>query len=97
MGDHQLLLGKRDAVDAAPAPKIAPKPAAQAAPRRNLSIFLREWHKRAGLFAFLFMGWLGLSGVLINQSPGWGYDTDRIYWRPVMWLYGRFPPFTQSE
>lgn len=65
-------------------------------PRRNLSIFLREWHKRAGLFAFLFMGWLGTSGVLINQSPSWGYDTDRIYWGWVMWLYSLEPEPPQT-
>ncbi|MGQ0697853.1 MAG: PepSY domain-containing protein [Panacagrimonas sp.] len=60
-------------------------------PRRNLTIFLREWHKRVGLFAFLFMGWLGFSGVLINQSPSWGYDTDKIYWGWVMSLYSLKP------
>lgn len=72
----------------APRPKAAPVPAK---PRRNLSMFLRDWHKRVGLFAFLFMGWLGFSGILINQSPSWGYDTDRIYWGWVMALYGLQP------
>ena len=59
--------------------------------RSSLTPFLRSWHKRAGLVAFLFMGWLGLSGVLINQSPSWGYDTDKVYWSWVMWLYSLEP------
>lgn len=92
--DSKLMMegdAVREAVQAA-LPRTAP-PTAPAAvkPRRNLNLFLRDWHKRVGLFAFLFMGWLGLSGILINQSPSWGYDTDRIYWKPVMWLYGLKP------
>ena len=62
-----------------------------ARPKRNFAATLREWHKRAGLFAFLFMGWLGISGVLINQSADWGYDTLRIDWSWVMALYGLHP------
>lgn len=90
MGDSKLLLSdaKASATESAPVARTASAPVK---PRRNLNLFLREWHKRAGLFAFLFMGWLGLSGVLINQSPSWGYDTDRIYWSPVMWLYSLKP------
>lgn len=92
MGDSNLLLSSGGA-SVNPAVEPAPRTATSAPPRprRNLNLFLRDWHKRAGLFAFLFMGWLGLSGVLINQSPSWGYDTDRIYWTPVMWLYGLEP------
>ena len=41
-----------------------------ARPKPNLLATLREWHKRLGLFAFFFMGWLGFSGFLINQSAG---------------------------
>jgi len=94
MGDANPMLGKAGAVEAAtpasanPAPRQSPLPVK---PRKNLTIFLRDWHKRLGLFAFVFMGWLGFSGILINQSPSWGYDTDRIYWSPVMWLYGLKP------
>lgn len=95
-----MVLPKVDADRSATAvSQSAPKPrvaAAPAKPRRNLSIFLRDWHKRAGLFAFIFMGWLGTSGFLINQSPSWGYDTDRIYWSWVMWLYGLEPEPPQS-
>ena len=57
----------------------------------NLTMTLRTWHKRAGLFAFIFMGWLGASGVLINQSADWGYDTVRIDWTWVMSLYSLKP------
>ncbi|HEY1077100.1 MAG TPA: PepSY-associated TM helix domain-containing protein [Fontimonas sp.] len=60
-------------------------------PRRNLTMTLREWHKRVGLFAFAFMGWLGASGFLINQSAEWGYDTVRIDSPIVMALYGLHP------
>lgn len=97
MGDSKLLLSEDGVADpvspraSAPRAGTAPTP-----PRRNLGIFLRDWHKRAGLFAFLFMGWLGLSGILINQSPSWGYDTDRIYWSPVMWLYSLKPEPPQT-
>lgn len=62
-----------------------------ARPKRNLTATLREWHKRAGLFAFVFMGWLGMSGFLINQSADWGYDTIRVDWSWVMALYGLRP------
>ncbi|MEW6168064.1 MAG: PepSY-associated TM helix domain-containing protein [Pseudomonadota bacterium] len=62
-----------------------------ARPKPSLLASLREWHKRLGLFAFFFMGWLGLSGFLINQSAGWGYDTVRIDWGWVMALYGLHP------
>jgi hypothetical protein len=58
---------------------------------KNIAATLREWHKRAGLFAFFFMGWLGFSGFLINQSASWGYDTIRIDWGWVMALYGLHP------
>lgn len=89
MGDSNVMRSAEPA-SSPPAPATAPK-ALAAKPKRNLTPFLREWHKRAGLFAFFFMGWLGFSGILINQSPSWGYDTDRIYWSPVMWLYSLEP------
>lgn len=58
------------------------------AQRSNIAAFLRKWHKRAGVFAFGFMIWLGASGFLINQSAEWGYDTVRIDWPVLMSLYG---------
>ncbi len=72
-------------------PGTAPRVHHTARPKRNLMMLLREWHKRLGLFAFIFMGWLGLSGFLINQSAGWGYDTIRVDWGWVMALYGLHP------
>lgn len=85
----------REAVEARPPPQPQSQPPSRATTpsraRSTLTPFLRDWHRRAGLFAFLFMGWLGVSGILINQSPSWGYDTDRIYWSWVMWLYGLEP------
>ncbi|MCC2657022.1 MAG: PepSY protein [Panacagrimonas sp.] len=98
MGTPDMLLTKAGTADATPVPTAtASKPVTvPARPRRNLNLLLRDWHKRAGLFAFLFMGWLGFSGILINQSPSWGYDTDRIYWEPVMWLYSLEPTPPQN-
>jgi uncharacterized iron-regulated membrane protein len=59
-----------------------------AQPKRNLTMVLRDWHKRAGLFAFIFMGWLGFSGILLNQSASLGFDTVRIDWRWLTAMYG---------
>lgn len=73
-----------------------------ARPKRTLLATLREWHKRAGLFAFIFMGWLGVSGILINQSASWGYDVWRTDAPWITALYGLHaePPrmgFTTGE
>jgi len=57
-------------------------------PRRNLQAFLRQWHQRAGIGAFVFMGWLGVSGFAINQSSSWGYDTIGVSWPWLTHLYG---------
>jgi hypothetical protein len=65
-------------------------------PKRNLTVTLREWHKRAGLAVFVFMGWLGFSGVLLNQSASWGLDAVRLGAPWLMSLYGLHaePPLT---
>jgi len=76
--------------------RVLVRPHATARPKRNLTATLREWHKRAGLFAFTFMAWLGASGFLINQSASWGYDTTRIDWGWVMALYGLHPEPPQA-
>jgi hypothetical protein len=73
-----------------------PHPHPVAKPRPNLSMTLRTWHKRLGLFAFVFMGWLGFSGFLINQSASWGYDVARVRLSWVMALYGLHPEPPQS-
>lgn len=71
--------------------------APKAPARSNIAMLLRVWHKRMGIFAFFFMGWLGFSGILINQSPAWGYDTKKLYWSWVMALYSLHPePPTQG-
>jgi len=53
----------------------------------NFNLTLRKWHRRAGLFAFLFMGWLGVSGILLNQSVSLGLDARRVSWSWLMSLY----------
>lgn len=75
---------------------IAPRAPAPPKPKKTLTAQLREWHKRAGLFAFVFMFWLALSGVLINQSSSWGYDTVRVRWSWLMSLYGLSPEPPQN-
>lgn len=57
-------------------------------PKFNVSMFLRKWHQRIGLFAFIFMGWLGFSGVLLNQSVSMGLDAIRVNSIALMSLYG---------
>ncbi|MDB5988302.1 MAG: PepSY protein [Nevskia sp.] len=57
-------------------------------PKRNLQAVLRQWHQRAGIAAFIFMGWLGISGFAINQSSSWGYDTVGVSWPWLTALYG---------
>lgn len=59
--------------------------------KTNTNKFLRDWHKRAGLFAFMFMGWLGVSGVLLNQSASWGLDAMRVDKSWLMSVYGLYP------
>jgi len=57
-------------------------------PKRNVQALLRQWHQRAGIAAFIFMGWLGASGFAINQSSSWGYDTVGVSWPWLTALYG---------
>ncbi len=57
----------------------------------NVAPVLRRWHQRIGLFAFLFMAWLGASGFVLNQSAGWGLDAVRTDAGWLMGLYGLTP------
>lgn len=62
--------------------KAAPRP------KRNLTATLREWHKRAGLIAFVFLIWLAATGVLLTRSVELGFDATRVDWPWLMKLYG---------
>ena len=73
-----------------------PRRQQQAPARRNFSATLRDWHKRAGLAAFIFMGWLGVSGVLLNESNGLGLDAARVHWSWLTSLYGLRPEPPQN-
>ncbi len=64
--------------------------------RKNLSMVLRQWHQRAGLFSFLFMAWLGFSGVLLNQSASWGLDAIRVKSEALMAMYGLYAQVPES-
>jgi hypothetical protein len=57
-------------------------------PQRNLTATLREWHKRAGLFAFIFLGWLGFSGILLNEASDLNLNGRRVDWSWLMAIYG---------
>jgi hypothetical protein len=65
-------------------------------PKFNLNLWLRQWHQRAGLFAFFFMGWLGISGFLLNQSADWGLDAIRVKAAPIMAMYGLYPQLPEN-
>jgi len=62
--------------------------AAPAQVRKNLTMVLREWHKRAGLFAFVFLGWLGLSGIFLNEASDLDLNARRVGWPWLMAIYG---------
>lgn len=74
---------------ASPGPKPVPKaPAKAVVPKRNFSATLRLWHHRAGLAAFLFLGWLGFSGILLNEASDLGLNSVRVGWGWLMAVYG---------
>ncbi len=59
--------------------------------RGGMAPLLRKWHQRAGLFACLFMIWLGGSGFVLNQSADWGLDAVRLDTSWLMNMYGLHP------
>lgn len=56
--------------------------------KRGWAPIMRQWHQRFGLYAAIFMFWLGCSGFLLNQSASWGLDAVRVGNSTVMGLYG---------
>ncbi len=68
----------------------------KAAAKRNTSLLLRQWHQRLGIFAFIFMGWLGFSGILLNQSVSMGLDAIRVGSSTLMSLYGLHTTIPES-
>ncbi|HVT36682.1 MAG TPA: PepSY-associated TM helix domain-containing protein [Nevskiaceae bacterium] len=58
------------------------------APKKNLTATLREWHKKAGLTACVFLAWLACSGILLTRSNDLGFDVRRIDWPWLMKIYG---------
>ncbi len=59
--------------------------------RGGMAPVLRKWHQRAGLFACVFMIWLGASGFALNQSADWGLDAIRLDASWLMNMYGLHP------
>lgn len=49
---------------------------------------LRHWHRRIGLLAGLFLIWLALSGLVLNEGSRFGLDGVRIQYAPLMRWYG---------
>ena len=66
------------------------------APAKNLTMVLREWHKRAGLFAFVFLGWLGVSGIFLNEASDLDLNAKRVGWPWLMSIYGLHPEPPQA-
>jgi hypothetical protein len=65
-----------------------PQTKPQTQTQRNFTATLREWHKRAGLFAFVFLGWLGFSGILLNEASDLNLNGIRVGWPWLMAIYG---------
>jgi len=70
---------------------VLPRRPSAPAPKKNFTATLREWHKRAGLAACLFLAWLACSGVLLTRSQSLGFDVARIDWPWLMSIYGLRP------
>jgi hypothetical protein len=56
--------------------------------RAHIGAILHRWHRRIGIAAALFLIWLALTGVLLNESPALGLDRTRIGWPWLMHWYG---------
>ncbi len=61
---------------------------AQHAARMRIGVLLHRWHRRLGLFASLFLIWLALSGILMNETATLGLDSARVGWPWLMRWYG---------
>lgn len=68
------------------------KPAHPRHGRRTLGVLLHRWHRRIGLAAALFLGWLAVSGLALNESTLLKLDTQRLSARWLMRLYGLDAP-----
>ena len=59
------------------------------APRKHpLGARLRHWHRRLGITAALFVAWLAISGVALNEGTALGLDQFKISGRFISGLYG---------
>lgn len=56
--------------------------------RHRIGVLLHRWHHRAGLFAALFLIWLAISGLLLNEHALLGLDSTRLDWPWLMRAYG---------
>ncbi len=92
---------------AAPRPRLAsrlrywrdavlPRRPTAPAPKRNFTATLRERHKRMGLAACVFLGWLACTGILLTRSQSLGFDVERVDWPWLMSMYGLKPEAPRS-
>jgi hypothetical protein len=56
------------------------------------SIVLRRWHRRAGIFACLFLLLLAVSGLVLNRSEELGLDQRFISSPSILGLFGIHSP-----
>lgn len=56
--------------------------------RHRLGVHLHRWHRRSGLFSAVFLLWLALSGLLLNEHAVLNLDGLRIDWPWLMRVYG---------
>jgi len=56
--------------------------------RARVGVQLHRWHRRAGVFGGVFLFWLAISGMLLNEAPTLGLDQARIGWPWLMRIYG---------
>lgn len=56
--------------------------------RHRLGVYLHRWHRRGGLFAAVFLLWLAISGLALNEQSLLNLDQHRIDWPWLMRTYG---------
>ncbi len=57
----------------------------------RLMLFLRTWHRRLGVFVFLMVVWLALTGILINHSDELGFNKHLLKNDWLKAMYGLNP------
>jgi uncharacterized iron-regulated membrane protein len=64
------------------------RPRTQHATHMRIGTLLHRWHRRLGLCASLFLIWLALSGIVMNEAVALHLDAVRVGWPWLMQWYG---------